>query len=154
MPLGPGKGLDKTGLLGERPEQPHGFLLAREVLAVHERHVQEPALERLQLTIEAARNRILRRCQRACVARKCRRGIAGDVARELIEDDHAGERAARHRAPFAQPARDRDVDRVAEAAADQRVEGGILAKPLRAPANGHFGVRNRRTEPEFEHRLG
>jgi len=60
VPLGPGKGLDKTGLLGERPEQPHGFLLAREVLAVHERHVQEPALERLQLTIEAARNRIPR----------------------------------------------------------------------------------------------
>jgi hypothetical protein len=71
-----------------------------------------------------------------------------DVARELVEHDHARERAVRVGAPLAQPAGQRLRDRGAEALADRRVECRVLAEPL-----GARRVR-RRAEPEIENCAG
>src|SRR5688500_2469131 len=118
----------------KRAEQRERPLLHRPRLGMLERHVEEPALEAVQLAIEAARHRFVRRRQRRGIARERERRASVDIARELIEDHDAGERAARCRAPVAEGAGERSGDVVAEALADLRIELIVLAEPC--VANG------------------
>src|SRR5437660_4594491 len=76
---------------------------------VLERHVKKPAFDRNELAIIAARHRILRGRERSRIAGKGPRRAAVDVARELVEQDHARKLAAR-RCPVAEASRDRGFD--------------------------------------------
>ena len=109
-----------------------------------ERQVEEPALEAVEVALEAALDRVLGGGECTGVACERARRVAVDVARELVEHDHARERAVRVGAPVAEPAGQPLGDRRGEALADRGVERRVLAEPLRARR-----VR-RRTEPEIE----
>src|SRR3981189_376267 len=104
----------ETGFRRQCAEQGERTLLHRRILAVLERHVQKPALRWRELTIESARDRILRGGERALIAGERLGGTAKRIARELIEQDHARERAVRLVAPFAERAGAGCRDRFAE----------------------------------------
>ena len=78
---------------GERGEQRDGALLHVEPLAVLERHVQERPLVRVERTVEAAVDRVVGRRERAGVAGELLGRAAECVARELVEQHDARERA-------------------------------------------------------------
>ena len=86
----------------------------------------------------------------AFVAGKGLGGITVDVARELVEHDHPGERAVGIDAPVAEASRECLRHHGAEAFADGRIEGRVLAEPLGPRAA--MRRRARRTEPEIEYR--
>ena len=109
-----------------------------------ERHVQEPALVAVERAILAGVDGGLRRRERLRIAGERARRVAERVARELVEQEDARERAAWCRRPVAVSACERRLDRRAEARTDLGVERGILAEP-----GGARSVR-RGAEPERE----
>ena len=76
------------------------------------------------------------------------RRVAEHVARELVEQQHERERGAGLATPVAEAAAQGALDGRTETRGNQRVEGGILAKPFGADRTGM------RAEPEFEDLAG
>src|SRR3546814_15633398 len=87
MPLGKFKRLLPGQVLFQSGEQQHAEFLVGEILAVLERHVEELPLHRRHHDIEAAVDGATRDAAGLCVAGTGERGIADDVARELVEHD-------------------------------------------------------------------
>src|SRR6185369_232750 len=102
--------------------------LHRAIFAVLERHVEEQTLLLRELQIEARGNRMLRdrQCQR--VGRERARGAAKHVARKLVEHDHGGDALERCRELLRTDLRELLVP-TAEALANRRIDGVVLAKP-------------------------
>ena len=133
-----------AGVGRESREQFKRALLDRRILGVLERQVEEPALERVERALAARVHDGDRGGERFGVARERPRRVAERVARELVEQQYAGEVAPGFGRPFAERATERRFDGDAEAGPDRRVERGVLAKPFAARR-----VRQR-AEPESE----
>src|SRR5205823_12996725 len=93
VPLSPFERRRETGFVGERVKQRDRAFLHDAILAVHERYVEGPALERRQLSIKTVGDRVVGGCQRAIVARERFGRVAINIARELVEKNDARERA-------------------------------------------------------------
>ena len=76
------------------PEQLHGDLVYFCGLAVHEWHVEEAALDRIQGLIRTSRDGFLRERKRQCVLRKRQRRAPEHVSGELIQDNDLRQSAA------------------------------------------------------------
>ena len=120
------------------------LFLGGKVLGMHEGHVEPAARNLRQGRVEAARNRLARNAERLGIGRPGPVIVAIDVARELVEQDDEGERAFRLAHPIVVIALRRRLHRIAELAADFRVEGVAFREPLLRP-----GI-----EPEIEHVAG
>ena len=117
--------------VAERGEQQHRAVLVVEILAVLERHVEEAALLRLELLVEArGRPRALAIAERQMIGRELLGVAAEHVARELVEQDHAGERGQR----VVEEGIDRELallgPQLEEVLLDPLVELGPAAPPL------------------------
>ena len=111
--LGPLQRRPVTGVAGELPEKLERTLLDREILAVLERQVAEPSLELVEAAIVACLDRALRQPERESVSRERAWRVAEHVARELVEQEDARQRAARSRAPRRESSAERGLDREA-----------------------------------------
>ena len=91
-----------AGLRGERANSASERCCAARIFGVLERQVEEPAARtrRARDRVRAS-TAVVRGRQRARVAGERARRVAKDVARELVEQQHARERAVRRRAPLA-----------------------------------------------------
>src|SRR4051812_24492954 len=94
-----------------------------------EREVDEAALERREREILLPANPRARRIEGARVAGEGARGVAEGVARELVEQEDARERALGSRGPCVELAAQRALDERAEARGDLRIERRVLAPP-------------------------
>ena len=88
-------GIVELVIVAEVDEQQHRAVLVVEILAVLERHVEELALGRCELLVEALVDRSLGDRERQMIGRELLGMAAEHVARELVEQDHAGERGQR-----------------------------------------------------------
>ena len=115
-------------------------------------HVGKPALHRQQLGVGAAVGQLLRGSQRQRVAaERCGRAARG-IARELVEQHDARQRALRPLpVPLAQAASHCLHNERREARLDGGVEGVILAEPFGALLSVTRTAR--RQEPEIEYIL-
>src|SRR6476646_4928560 len=82
-------------VVAESGEQQKRAVLIGKILAVLERHVEELALLGRKLFLEALVDRAVRDRQRERIGRISVRVAAEHVARELVEQDHGGERRQR-----------------------------------------------------------
>src|SRR5690606_35846771 len=138
-------------IVDEALEAPHALLLVRELLAVHERHVEEDPLDDGQVSLELGGERTLDERERAGVSRVHARAVAPGVARELVEEDHLGEQQVRALPVDPQRAALRGLEERAEAAADLLVEGRALLEPALCSLGVEGVWALTLAEPEVEH---
>src|SRR3990167_3688816 len=114
----------------------YGLALIGQVLGMFERHVDEPALDGIELLVVGRRDSLAGEAQGERIAgERCGR-IPVDAARKLVERDDGGEPATRGLLcpRICQPARQR-LDACAKAQGERRVHGlaaGLPAVVLRA----------------------
>src|SRR5215216_8033513 len=113
----------------QAPEELHGPALVFQVLAVHERHVEEPALYRRQLPVVGMLHRVPGRLARFLVCGVHPRVTAIHVARELVEDDDERQAASRLVLPVVKVARGGLLVNGLEALPDLTIEPGIFGEP-------------------------
>jgi hypothetical protein len=132
----------------DRAEELDRALLVGERFRVLERDVEEPALDRGELPVEAARERSPGDLPRARVARERARRAAEEVSRQLVEEDLERDRALRRLLPGGEVSAERALDERREAPAAFRVEGRVLREPALARRTALRIVRG--AEPELE----
>src|SRR5579864_4271143 len=154
--LGPWERFIEAGFRRERCEERDGAVLLRKQFTVLERHVQEPALERFERSVEFALDGILGRRQRAGIAGEGVGRAAKGVARELVEQHDARKTSGRRRAPVAESAGNARSECRAEAHTNCIVERIVLAEPgvaRHSPPRRcfvHARLAGARNEPEIE----
>src|SRR5207245_2565938 len=101
----------------------------RHALGVLERQVREGTHQRWQRLVLARADHPARRGERARIARERSRRAAEGVASELVEQNDLRQRRPRRVAPRLQLPAQGPLDERAEAIANARVEGRVLAEP-------------------------
>jgi len=112
-----------------------------ELLGVDQAEVQEQRLRGCQIAVEAAIDCIPGDRERRGVVAERLRGAAVDVARELVEQDHEAEAAARRRPPRIELAARRGLHQRGKLPPDLVVDLGASAEPQRLPQLVVVGVR-------------
>jgi uncharacterized protein (TIGR00369 family) len=119
---------------------------------VLERHIEEQALDGVQARICAQAYPLLAELACAPVARECAGRPPKDVAGKLIAQQDESESAARGLTPFAESARDGELDFAAEPPVDLTIHGRALAlaEPELTASCERLGTGDPVCEPEPE----